>query len=99
MATQKQVLAKLREVLDPEIGINIVDLGLVYEVNVKNSQVTIKMTFTTPACPLLGYLVNEVQSKVRELKGVSDVQVQFAWEPRWTPERMSKEAKKQLGLQ
>jgi len=99
MATQKQVLAKLKEVLDPEIGINIVDLGLIYGVGIEKSQVNIKMTFTTPACPLLGYLVNNVQSKVRELKGVSDVQVQFVWEPRWTPEKMSKEAKKQLGLQ
>lgn len=99
MVTEKQVLSKLKEVLDPEIGINIVDLGLIYEVKVEKAQVNIKMTFTTPACPLLGYLVNSVQSKVRELKGVSDVQVQFVWEPRWTPERMSKEAKKQLGLQ
>ncbi|MCX6768276.1 MAG: metal-sulfur cluster assembly factor [Candidatus Micrarchaeota archaeon] len=98
MATQKQVLSKLKEVLDPEIGINIVDLGLIYEVKVDKAQVNIKMTFTTPACPLLGYIVNNVQSKVRELKGVSDVHVQFVWEPRWTPERMSKEAKKQLGL-
>lgn len=84
--------------MDPEIGINIVDLGLIYEVEIEKARVGIKMTFTTPACPLLGYLVNEVQSKAREIKGVSDVQVQFVWEPRWTPERMSKEAKKQLGL-
>ncbi len=99
MVTEKQVLSKLKEVLDPELGVNIVDLGLIYEVRVDKAQVNIKMTFTTPACPLLGYIVNNVQSKVRELKGVSDVQVQFVWEPRWTPERMSKDAKKQLGLQ
>lgn len=99
MVTQKQVLAKLKEVLDPEIGINIVDLGLIYEVKVDKAQVNVKMTFTTPACPLLGYIVNDVQSKARSLKGVSDVQVQFVWEPRWTPERMSPAAKKQLGLQ
>ncbi|NYZ60916.1 metal-sulfur cluster assembly factor [Candidatus Micrarchaeota archaeon] len=99
MVTEKQVLSKLKEVLDPEIGINIVGLGLIYEVKVDKARVNIKMTFTTPACPLLGYIVNNVQSKVRELKGVSDVQVQFVWEPRWTPERMSKDAKKQLGLQ
>ena len=99
MVTEKQVRSKLKEVLDPEIGINIVDLGLIYDVEVDKAQVNIKMTFTTPACPLLGYIVNNVQSKVRELKGVSDVQVQFVWEPRWTPERMSKDAKKQLGLQ
>lgn len=99
MVTEKQVRSKLMEVLDPEIGINIVDLGLIYEVKVDGAQVNIKMTFTTPACPLLGFIVNNVQSKVRELKGVSDVQVQFVWEPRWTPERMSKDAKKQLGLE
>ncbi|MDD2655722.1 MAG: metal-sulfur cluster assembly factor [Candidatus ainarchaeum sp.] len=99
MPTQKQVMGKLKEVLDPEIGINIVDLGLIYEVKVEKEHVNIKMTFTTPACPLLGYIVNNVQSKVKELKGVSEVQVQFVWEPRWTPERMSPAAKKQLGLQ
>lgn len=99
MPTKKQVLSKLREVIDPEMGVNIVDLGLIYEVEAEGARVKIKMTFTTPACPLLGYIVNNVESKVRELKGVSDVQVQFVWEPRWTPERMSKEAKKQLGLQ
>ncbi|MEW5996085.1 MAG: metal-sulfur cluster assembly factor [Candidatus Micrarchaeota archaeon] len=98
MVTEKQVLSKLKEVLDPEIGVNIVDLGLIYEVKIEKGSVAIKMTFTTPACPLLGYIVNNVESKVRELKGVSGVQVQFVWEPRWTPERMSKAAKKQLGL-
>lgn len=99
MPTEKQVLSKLKEVLDPEVGINVVDLGLIYGVEVAKGTITIRMTFTTPACPLLGYLVNSVESKVKELKDVKEVKVQFVWEPRWTPERMSPEAKKQLGLQ
>ncbi len=92
-------MEKLREVLDPELGVSIVDLGLVYGVDVEKGEARVRMTFTTPACPLLGYIVNDVESKVRELKGISSVQVQFVWEPRWTPERMSPAAKKQLGLQ
>ncbi len=99
MPTEKQVLSKLKEVLDPEVGINVVDLGLIYGVEVAKGTVNVRMTFTTPACPLLGYLVNSVESKVKELKDVKEVKVQFVWEPRWTPERMSAEAKKQLGLE
>jgi len=95
--TGEEVREKLREVMDPELGVNIVDLGLIYGVEVKGSSVTVKMTFTTPACPLLNFLVQNVESKVKEL-GLEDVRVELVWDPPWTPERMSPEAKMQLGM-
>ncbi len=97
MPTGEEVREKLREVMDPELGVNIVDLGLIYGVEVKGSSVTVKMTFTTPACPLLNFLVQNVESKVKEL-GLEDVRVELVWDPPWTPERMSPEAKMQLGM-
>jgi metal-sulfur cluster biosynthetic enzyme len=99
MPSEKQVLSKLREVLDPEVGINIVDLGLIYGVKVEGPKALINMTFTTPACPLLTFLVNSVESKVKELNGIEEVEVNFVWEPRWTPDRMIPEARKQLGFE
>ena len=97
MTTGEEVREKLREVMDPELGVNIVDLGLIYGVEVKGSSITVKMTFTTPACPLLNFLVQNVESKVKEL-GLEDVRVELVWDPPWTPERMSPEAKIQLGM-
>ncbi len=92
---------KIKEVLltveDPELGINIVDLGLVYEININGKEVHIIMTLTTPACPLAGEIVNDVQEKVKKL-GALDVQVHFVFEPPWSPEKMSERAKLALGI-
>lgn len=97
MPTEEEVRSKLKEVMDPELGVNVVDLGLIYGVEVKGNSVIVKMTFTTPACPLLNFLVQNVENKVKEL-GIEDVRVELVWDPPWTPERMSPEAKMQLGM-
>lgn len=97
MPTEEQVMGKLREVMDPELGINVVDLGLIYGVEVKGKDVSVRMTFTTPACPLLNFLVQNVEDKVKELE-VGEVRVELVWDPPWTPERMSPQAKEQLGM-
>ncbi len=86
----------LKEVVDLEVGINIVDLGLVYEIDVKGEKVNVKMTLTSPFCPLAGFIVKEVKNKIKSIDG--DAEVEITFEPPWSPERMSKEAKEKLGI-
>jgi FeS assembly SUF system protein len=89
----------LRGCFDPEIPVNIVELGLIYEVKVEESgAVNIRMTLTSPACPAAGSLPPEVEMKVKTLPGVSSVKVDVVWEPTWTQDLMSEAARLQLGL-
>jgi len=98
MVTEKEVMGALSEVMDPELGISIVDLGLIYEVEVQKEKVGVKMTFTTPACPMVHFLVSSVEDAVKKLEGVNDVEVQLVWDPPWTPDKMSDAGKESLGL-
>jgi metal-sulfur cluster biosynthetic enzyme len=99
MDKKKEILGKLREIIDPELGINLVDLGLIYEVKVeKKGHVEVKMTLTSIGCPLAGFFAMQVEEKVKSVKGVKEAHVHVVWEPAWTPEMMSKEAKKALGI-
>jgi FeS assembly SUF system protein len=89
----------LRTCFDPEIPINILELGLIYSVDVSSrGAVHIKMTLTTPACPAAGSLPPEVQAKARGVPGVTGVKVDVVWEPPWDKNRMSEEARLQLGI-
>jgi len=89
----------LRTVYDPEIPLNIYDLGLVYEVDVGDaSAVHVRMTLTAPGCPVAGSLVQEVHDRVRSVPGVTRVKTELVWDPPWTRERMSMEAQLELGL-
>jgi FeS assembly SUF system protein len=98
-AIREQVISALRTVYDPEIPVNIYELGLIYEVDVKApGEVTIKMTLTSPACPVAGSLPGEVAEKVSEVPGVADVDVKLVWDPPWSQEMMTEEARLQLGL-
>ena len=93
--TSQQILDSLKQCMDPEIPINIVDMGLIYGVNVTdNNKVDIKMTMTTRGCPLHETLVSDVKRYVNKVPGVSGVNVEVVWEPAWTPEKMSEEGKK-----
>jgi len=93
--TSEQVLDSLKQCMDPEIPINIVDMGLIYGVDVReNNKIDIKMTMTTRGCPLHDTLVNDVKRYVNKVPGVTDVNIEIVWEPPWTPERMSQEGKK-----
>ena len=88
----------LRTVIDPELGINIVDLGLVYRVEIDGSRVRVVMTMTSPACPLGDYLKDLVRSAVgSSVPDVQDVAVTLVWEPRWNADMMSDDARRQLG--
>lgn len=89
----------LRDVIDPEIGINIVDLGLLYDARLStDGTAAIRMTLTTPGCPLGGYLTDAIHDTLQDVPGVTGVDVQIVWEPPWDPdEMMSDWAKDQLG--
>ena len=93
--TSQQVLDSLKQCMDPEIPINVVDMGLIYGVNVTDdNKVDIKMTMTTRGCPLHDTLVSDVKRYVNKVPGVSGINVEIVWEPAWTPEKMSEEGKK-----
>lgn len=96
--TKESVLEQLKLVEDPEIHYNIVDLGLIYDVKIDGGMVVIDMTFTSPMCPVGPYLISEAENAVKKLSGITGVTVNIVWEPLWSPERMSDEAKVALGL-
>ncbi len=95
--TETAVRDALRQVIDPELGINIVDLGLVYGVEIDDSRVRVVMTMTSPACPLGDYLKDLVESMVKwRVPGVQDVEIALVWEPAWNADMMSADAQRQL---
>ena len=97
--TDGDVIEGLKNVYDPEIGINIVDLGLVYDVDVAESgDVLVTMTLTSLGCPLGPVIVQEVTGALKDLPGINDVDVKLVWSPPWSPEAMSEEAKDELGI-
>jgi metal-sulfur cluster biosynthetic enzyme len=97
--TKDDVREGLKNVYDPEIGINIVDLGLVYDTDVAESgDVLVTMTLTSLGCPLGPVIVQEVQGALKDLPGVGEVDVKLVWSPPWSPEHMSEEAKDELGI-
>lgn len=98
-ALRARALAALADVIDPELGLGIVELGLVYDVDVDpgRGEVRVRMTMTSPACPLGEQIVDDAEARLREVDGVEQADVTLVWEPRWTPERMSDEAREMLG--
>lgn len=98
MALRDKVEEELRDIYDPEIPVNIVDLGLVYEIKVKGADVWITMTLTAPACPVAGEIVREVQDRVAAIEGVNEAFVQMTFDPPWDRSMMSEEAKLELGF-
>ena len=99
LALEAEIIEALRNVYDPEIPVNIYDLGLIYEVNVdEQGEVDLVMTLTTPACPVAGSLPGLVEGTVRAVDGVTAVNVNLVWDPPWSMDRMTDEAKLELGL-
>lgn len=97
MVTEEEVRAVLRRVVDPELGANIVDLGLVYDVHVIGAKVFVTMTLTTPLCPMNEIIPDAVRKTVGALPGVGGVDVELVWTPPWEPQMMSRELKERLG--
>ncbi len=98
-ALEAQVIDALKTVRDPELPVNLVDLGLIYELIVKrDGTVYVEMTLTAPSCPVAGSLPGEVEKAIRTVPGVGEVRVKLVWTPPWTQDRMSEEARLELGL-
>lgn len=98
MITEENVFEQLKEIIDPEVGINIVDMGLIYGVDIHDTTVDVTMTLTSPGCPAGGQIVGGAQHVTQQLEGVEEVNVNVVWEPRWTLEMMSEDAKDELGI-
>ena len=96
---EQKIISVLETVYDPEIPVNIYELGMIYDIKVKdNADVDLIMTLTSPACPVAESLPGEVRQKVKEIKDVNEVNVELVWEPPWNKDMMSDEAKLNLGF-
>lgn len=97
MVDEETVREQLKNVIDPELDINIVDLGLIYEIDVDGEDVDILMTLTTPGCPLHSVFDEMVKKEVSKIDEVEEIEVELTFEPRWSPEKMSDEARDEIG--
>lgn len=99
MNLERDIVRALRQVYDPDIPVNVYDLGLIYEIKVDEEyNVYVKMTLTSPTCPIADTIIAEVESAVRDVPGVVDVKIDLVFEPQWGKEMMSDEALAELGL-
>jgi FeS assembly SUF system protein len=99
MNLERDIIRALRQVYDPEIPVNVYDLGLIYEIKVdEEHEVYVQMTLTAPNCPMADYVVEQVKSAVEDVPGVVSVKIDLVWEPIWDKSRMSEEALVELGL-
>ncbi|HXN06220.1 MAG TPA: metal-sulfur cluster assembly factor [Nitrospiria bacterium] len=95
---EERVWKALREVQDPELGVNVVDLGLVYGLEILGASVSITMTMTSPACPLNAFFTESIATLIKtNMPELKSVDVRFVWDPPWSPQKMSEEARRQLG--
>jgi FeS assembly SUF system protein len=96
---REQIVACIRTIYDPEISVNIYDLGLIYKLDInERSEVSIEMTLTSPACPVAGTLLGQVEQAVKSVQGVRDVRIQLVWDPPWSSDQLSDEAKLTMDL-
>lgn len=98
MLTEEKAMEALKQVYDPELNINIVDLGLVYEIKIEDGNINVRMTLTAPGCPLTHAITANVQSVLLDFEGVENVDVDIVFTPPWNPSMMSEEAKRRMGF-
>ena len=99
MKIKEKVIAEIKKVYDPEIPVNIYDLGLIYDINIsKGNNVFIKMSLTSPGCPVAGELPKQVADELTKIKNIGLIEVELVWDPPWTKERMSEDAKLALDI-
>ncbi|NIP29738.1 MAG: DUF59 domain-containing protein [Candidatus Dadabacteria bacterium] len=98
LVTKEKVMEVLGDIYDPEIPIDIVNLGLVYDVKIDGNILNIDMTMTSPGCPAAGQIVSEAKYLLEEIDGVSEVNIEIVWDPPWDPSKMSEAAKESLGM-
>lgn len=97
-AVNDRIRENLKGVIDPELGLNIVDLGLVYDVDVEDGKATVTMTLTSPGCPAGGMIMSGAQEAAGKTEGVEEAEVKLVWKPFWTPERIDPEVRAALGF-
>lgn len=98
MPDQDAIVTALRTVKDPELGINVIDLGLVYTIQTRDDEVDVEMTLTTPACPAGPEILRNAQAALESLEGVAKANVRLVMSPPWSPDRMTDEARDELGI-
>ena len=98
MELKEKIVNEIKKIYDPELPVNIYDLGLIYNINVTGSKAEIKMTLTTPNCPVAESLPKEVKEGAMQVEGINDVDLQLVWDPPWTKDMMSDAAKLELNL-
>ena len=98
MDLKEKVISEIKKIYDPEIPVNIYELGLIYDISIENYDVKVKMTLTTPNCPVAESLPKEVKDSIKEIKEVNDVSLDLVWEPPWDKSMMSDAAKLELNL-
>jgi len=97
--TIKEVIDKLKECTDPEVGINIVDLGLIYGIQIDESNnIKLKMTMTSPMCPVTSIILADAQLRLESIPDVGKIEIELVWEPLWSPDMISQEIKQQFGV-
>ena len=98
MDLKEKVISEIKKIYDPEIPVNIYELGLIYDISIENHDVKVKMTLTTPNCPVAESLPKEVKDSIKEIKEVNDVSLYLVWDPPWDKSMMSDAAKLELNL-
>ena len=98
MNLKEKVISEIKKIYDPEIPVNIYELGLIYDISIKDKNVSVKMTLTTPNCPVAESLPKEVKESIMEIKEVNKVDLDLVWEPPWDKSMMSEAAKLELSL-
>ena len=98
MELEKKIIEEIKKIYDPEIPVNIYDLGLIYKIQVSNDNVDIDMTLTSPNCPVAESLPKQVEDNIKNVEGVSKVNLNIVWDPPWTKDKMSEAAKLELNL-
>ena len=98
MSKKEQIIEEIRKIYDPELPVNIYELGLIYDIKVEGRKAEIKMTLTTPNCPVAESLPKEVKDSAMQVKGIEDVDLELVWDPPWNKDMMSEAAKLELNL-
>jgi metal-sulfur cluster biosynthetic enzyme len=98
MVTKEEIMNTLKQCYDPEIPVNVVDLGFIYNVDIQGDTVNVDMTLTAPGCPMHSLIARDVKQKLESRDDVSEANVTIVWDPPWNPSMMSEEAKKKLGM-
>lgn len=98
MVTKEEILEEMKQVSDPEIGMDVVNLGLVYDITINGDRVYIKMTMTAPTCPVTPWILSEAQRVVENISDVEAADIELVWDPPWNPSMMTDEAKEALNM-